>query len=228
MGSIYAKLNLQTAIPDTLKMLKLANTMKDKLRACGVILAGDFNASHTMWGDTVINEYGKQLADKLDYREFSITTAKTPTFLCENGFSVIDLMIMSTNLVNKVESCITDEEAELFSGAPLRGHVPVIMKLTGSSSNTKTVVTEKIDINSINWELWSNNLEKQIDEDEEQICSFEDPCDLWSYAEDTIQNITSKHCVIKKSTKHSKPYWTPKLTRLSQELREAREKIHKT
>ena len=39
-----------------------------------------------------------------------------------------------------------DEEAELFSGAPLRGHVPVIMKLTGSSNNTKTVVTEKIDI----------------------------------------------------------------------------------
>ena len=122
VGNIYAKLNLKTAIPEIIKMLNAAEAMIGKLKAYGLILCGDFNARHTMWGDTVCNEYGKLLVDKLDHNKFSIITSTTPTFLCENGFSFIDLMIVSKNLVTKVESCFTDEDVELFSGAPLRGH----------------------------------------------------------------------------------------------------------
>ena len=80
----------------------------------------------------------------------SIITSKTPTFLCENGSSFIDLMIISKNLVSKVETCYTDSEVELFSGAPLRGHVPLIMKLN-KAKTSKPRVTEKMN-------YWLNTL----------------------------------------------------------------------
>ena len=221
VGSIYAKLNLKTAIPEIMKMLNAAEAMIGKLKAYGLILCGDFNARHTMWGDTVCNEYGKLLVDKLDHNKFSIITSTTPTFLCENGFSFIDLMIVSKNLVTKVESCFTDEDVELFSGAPLRGHVPLIMKIR-KNNRTDTIVTEKLDLNSVDWSAWTEDLEKEIDNDSEEIANYEDPAELWRYIDRVINKITLKHCQIKKSTRHSKPYWTEELTSLCDKMREAR------
>ena len=130
VGSVYVKLNCPTAISDTVNMLVSAQNMTKKFRACGVILSGDLNARHPLWGDTVSNVYGNQLTNLLDSSKFSIIKPSTPTFLCNNGSSVIDLTIVSNNLARKVESCITDDEVELFSGAPLRGHVPVITEIS--------------------------------------------------------------------------------------------------
>ena len=158
-----------------------------------------------MWGDDVCNEYGKQLFANLDHTKFSIVTSKTPTFLCENGHSFIDLMIVSRNLMNIVESCFTDDVVELFSGAPIRGHVPLIMVLK-RTNNGRSTITEKLDVNSINWESWSEDLENQIETDRIEIESYEDPKELWDYTEQTINKITMKHGTMKKSTKHSKPY----------------------
>ena len=221
VGSIYVKLNHKTAIQEVIKMIKAAEAKIGKLKAVGLILCGDFNARHTMWGDGVCNEYGKMLFEKLEHNKFSIMTAETPTYLCENGFSFIDLMVVSKNLVTKVESCFTDDEVELFSGAPLRGHVPLIMKLQ-ANNNTNNTVTEKLDMNSINWKSWSDDLENQIAIDSVEIENYEDPTELWKYTESVINKITLKHSKTKKSTKHSKPYWTDELTSMCDKMREAR------
>ena len=221
VGNVYAKLNYKPAISEIIKMINAAEARKETLKAAGVILSGDFNARHPMWGDEVCNEYGKHLFEKLDHSKFSIITSKTPTFLCENGSSFIDLMIISKNLVSKVETCYTDSEVELFSGAPLRGHVPLIMKLN-KAKTSKPRVTEKIDINSISWAAWRGDLENQIANDSAEIRNSQDPDDLWKYTESIINKITSKHSVTKKSTTHSKPYWTDNLTSLCNKMREAR------
>ena len=60
----------------------------------------DFNARHLSWGDTVNNDYGKILAETLDQTKYSICTSASPTFLCSNGSSHIDLSIISNNLVD--------------------------------------------------------------------------------------------------------------------------------
>ena len=202
-------------------MLNAAEVMTAKLKASGVILCGDFNSRHTMWGDVLCDGYGKLLFDKLDHNKFAITTSATPTFLCEKGFSFIDLMIVSKNIANIVESCVTNDEVELFSGAPLRGHVPLIMEIAGNS-NCRTTVTKKLDVQSVNWEKWSVDLEKQIQNDRIEIENYEDPEELWEYTDKIISKITKVHGKMKKSTKHSKPYWTSKLTTLCNKMREAR------
>ena len=59
VGSVYVKLNYQKAISDTIQMLKAAQNLTKKLKACGVILSDDYNARHPMWGDAISNSYGK-------------------------------------------------------------------------------------------------------------------------------------------------------------------------
>merc|ERR1712105_21410 len=95
----------------------------------GVIVTGDYNARHFSWGDSVNNEYGKQPVDLLDHTRYSISIPKSQTFLCANGGSYIDFSIISNNIVDSVNSCKTQEGVELFSGAPTRGHLPVITEL---------------------------------------------------------------------------------------------------
>ena len=129
IGSIYVKLNYENAIDDVMKMLHEAEKLSKKYKALGVILSGDYNARHEAWGDTVHNKYGTQLVDKLDNAQFTIHTANTPTFRTENGSSVIDLIITSTRLSDRIKQCHTNEEVELYSGAPIRGHLPLLSKI---------------------------------------------------------------------------------------------------
>ena len=226
VGSIYVKLNYKQAIKETLQMLNTAEEMKDKLKASGVLLMGDFNARHTVWGDRVINEYGQELVDNLDYNLFSITTAPKPTFLCENGGSFIDLVIMSNSIVDQLKACNTDETVELFSGAPTRGHVPLLTALNGYVRR-ETIVTEKLNVDAINWTEWSGELEKQIIDNIVETSNTDDPEKLWEFMESKISEANSKHGKTKKSTRHSKPYWTAKLTTLCDKMREARKSYMK-
>ena len=228
VGSVYVKQKCQTAISETLNMLTSAQTMTRKFRACGVILSGDFNARHPLWGDERNNPYGTQLASLIDNTKFSIITPNIPTFLCEGGSSVIDLVIVSNNLASKVETCVTDDEVELYSGAPLRGHIPVITEIAVNGAvNNQATVTEKLDVNNIKWALWTEDLERQVESDEAIIESYEEPAELWKYLEKSINDVTSKHGQMKKSTKHSKPYWTQNLTLLCEKMRAARKAYNK-
>lgn len=220
IGSIYVKLKYIHAITEVMKMLNIAEKLTKKVKAAGVILIGDFNARHTSWGDTTNNEYGKQLLETLDNTRFTICTSKSPTFLCENGSSFIDLMIISNGLTSKVQPCYTDEVVELFSGAPLRGHVPLLTAISESNIKRDTHVEEKLDIESINWEEWSIEVDRNIQN--RQCINTDDPQELWENLESVITDANHKYGKMKKSTRHSKPYWTEKLSFLVNKMRDAR------
>ena len=221
VGSIYVKLSHRNAITETLQMLNSAEQKREKLKASGVLLMGDFNARHSLWGDKVINDYGKELVEKLDFNLFSISTAPKPTFLCENGGSFIDLVIMSNSIANQIKPCSTDETTELFSGAPIRGHVPLLTALN-SYVNRPTTVTEKLNVDAINWTDWSGELERQILNNIVETVNTDDPEKLWEFMESKISEANNIHGKMKKSTRHSKPYWTEKLTMLCNRMKEAR------
>ena len=222
VGSIYVKLNYQNAIKDTINLLNKASMMTRSLKACGIILSGDFNARHTVWGDSVTNEYGRLLFDQLDHHRFTIHTSRTPTFMCANGSSHIDLMIVSNNISNTLNPCATDEVVELFSGAPLRGHVPLLTTLSNQQQRSETRVQEKLNIDATNWGEWAEELETIVRNDSDTVANTEDPMVLWEYIEDKIKEVNRKHCKMKKATHHSKPYWTRDLTVLCDEMRRTR------
>ena len=222
IGNVYVKLNYSSAIKEVLKMLKAAQQKQTQLRAAGVIMTGDFNARHLSWGDSINNEYGRILSESLDNTLFSICTSKSPTFLCANGSSHIDLSIISNNLVESVIACYTDDEVELFSGAPARGHVPLIMELNIGQINDTTESKEKLDISKMHWEDWEQEIEHKINEDSSSLESEENPYTLWNKLNNIITEATNNHGETKKCCHHSKPYWTDSLTRSSKKLRAAR------
>ena len=223
VGSIYVNDRYAHAMEDALRMLNAAEQMKIKLKAAGIILMGDFNARHTLWGDKLIDAHGKELAENLNYNTFSISTAPNPTFLCDGGGSCIDLVISSNNIVDRLKKCYTDDTVELFSGAPSRGHVPVITALIGVHVTTHTVA-EKLDVDGINWEEWSNELENQVRENLEEICKNEDPGILWEFMENAIGDSNRIHGKMKRYSNHSRPYWTPELTVLCNTMKETRKR----
>lgn len=222
IGSVYVKLNYKQAISEVIKMLNKAHQMKEKMKACGVLLIGDFNARHKLWGDEVNNEYGKQLVDLLDNNLFSIIKSETPTFLCDKGSSHIDFMIVSNNISGKLQGCHTDELAELYSGAPLRGHVPLIATLQEDRDRKTTTVEEKMDIKSVNWQEWSRELEEVISTSDVDTDNIGDPTEIWDFMERKIGEVNRKCCKMKKTTRHSKPYWNNDLTQLCNKMRAAR------
>ena len=227
VGNIYVKLNHKPAIQEVMKMLQAAKVKQVELKASGIILTGDFNARHQSWGDSINNYYGKNLTESLDHTEFSICTSNSPTFICANGSSHIDLSIISNNLADSVHSCRTDEEVELFSGAPTRGHVPLITELVIRRGTPSTPVKEKLDITSMQWEDWTLSIESNIETDMENLNSIENPYTLWNQLNHIITKATDLYGKTKNSCQHSKPYWTDSLSNLSKNLRSARKKYIK-
>ena len=161
MGSVYVKDGYHKAINDVIQMLQKAYSLKEKMKAVGIILSGDFNARHVAWGDRLNDAYGKQLFEKLDTNKFAISCSPTPTFLSSNGSSYIDLTIMTNNLVEKVVFCETDPIVELHAGAPFRGHVPLLTNFSSDGCVTDEKVIEKINLDKISWKNWSEDLEKK-------------------------------------------------------------------
>ena len=226
VGNIYVKLGDVTGITNMISMLEKAQLMSAKLKSKGVILTGDMNSRHQFWGDSTANEYGKKLLDKLDQSKFTIMTTETPSFLCTNGSSYIDLVIVSNNLVSKIDGLVTDTEVELFSGAPFRGHVPVITTIN-SIEHLRMPLIEQTSIKDMNWAEWSCNIENTIESKQEELSSIEDPRLLMEFVDKIINGATEKYGTKKIISCHTKPYWTKKLSDLSKKLRNARKNYNK-
>ena len=221
LGNIYVKLGDVSGITDMISMLKKAQQVSAKLKSRGVILTGDMNARHQFWGDSTDNEYGRKLLEKVDQSQFTIMTAQIPSFLCTNGSSYIDLVIVSNSLVNSIRTIETDTEVELFSGAPFRGHVPVLVSLC-SNNFQRTPPVKRICIKDMNWQDWSQEVETLVEGRNRQIVQANDsgdPYELLQIIDNIIKSSTDKHGTKKTISNHSKPYWTKELSVLSQKLR---------
>ena len=227
LGSVYMKLGYPNAIEEVIEMLNKAYISMKKLKAAGIILTGDFNARHVSWGDSTNNLYGNKLIEKLDTSKFSVITSSTPTFLAANGSSFIDLTIMTNELVEKVETCKTDINIELYSGAPFRGHVPLITSFSSNGCITNRDAISKINLDNVCWEKWTEDLDKLITNNEDYLVNLSDPIELGEFIDKSIQTVTNQHCETKTISPHSKPYWTPELEVLCQEMRKTRKDYFK-
>ena len=227
VGNVYINHHYDNAIVDVIKMLDQANSSCRKMKALGVILCGDFNARHTFWNDSTCNKNGRTLLENLQLEHFSIINPENPTFLCKDGSSFIDLFIISNNLAEKIESCTTNEEVELNSGAPLRGHLPVIMEVSSEKVTSKGNIKHKLDVDSIDWKKWSSDLNNTLLSNFNSVMTQEDPQELWNILEKAINHASVSNAKMKKVCSHSKPFWTPKLTQLCNEMRAARKAYQK-
>ena len=223
IGTAYVKPDKPQLIRAMICMVNnVCNIEAKKHKALGVILMGDFNARHYAWEDKRINNNGKELMGQLDPVSLTIHAPSSPSYLCINGDSIIDLVITSNNIADNMSRCKTDETAVLFSGAPMRGHVPIHMKLKIRGASNKTVVKEQINLDKIDWEKWKADLEDAIDSSNNQgLLMIDNPGDYWKTLIENINTVTTQNTQTKKTCCHSKPYWTKELSRLAKCYRNA-------
>ena len=104
------------------KMIMVAEEFVETHQLDGMILMGDLNARHETWGDSVTNRNGRLLIEQLS-DDFLILNNGQPTYICTNGHSVIDLLILYGNVADASWNLYTDAVVELFTEAPHRGHI---------------------------------------------------------------------------------------------------------
>ena len=134
-----------------------------------------------------------------------------------NGSSVIDLCIVSGRIATQVGFELpTDPNVELFTGAPQRGHIPLIVKCnlsrTTEEGNTKPWL-QKAD-----WEAWQNVLEKPSHASLESV-QCPSATDQWGSVLVDITEATRLPIPYKRSSSHSKSFWSENLSQKSAELR---------
>ena len=171
----------------------------------GVMFLGDCNARHCLWGDSICNPNGYLLLESLS-AEDNILNNGEKTFLSSNGSSIIDLCIVSGRIATQLGfELTTDPNVELFTGAPQRGHIPLIVKCnlsrTTEEGNTKPWL-QKAD-----WEAWQNVLEKSSHASLEAV-QCPSATDQWGSVLVDITEATRLAIPYKRSSRHSKPFWS--------------------
>ena len=132
------------------------------------------------------------------------------TFLSSNGSSVIDLCIVSGRIATQVGFELTnDPNVELFSGAPQRGHILLIVKCNLSRTTEEGYTKpwwQKAD-----WEAWQNVLEKSSHASLEAV-QCPSATDQWGSVLVDITEATRLAIPYKRSSRHSKPFWSQDLS----------------
>ena len=177
---------------------------------------GTCNARHCLWGDSICNPNGYLLLESL-CAEDNIPNNGEATFLSTNGSSVIDLCIVSGRIGTQVGfELTTDPNIELFTGAPQRGHIPLIVKC--NLSRTKEEENTKPWLQKADWEAWQNVLEESSHASIETV-QCPNAIDQWGSVLSDITEATRLAIPNKRSSRHSKPFWSEDLSQKSAELR---------
>ena len=132
LGSMYSPPSIRS-LKSVLQMINKAWCYCKDNNIDGMLCMGDFNARSPSWGDHSQNLKGRELLHFIqDHNDLFLHSPGTQTFVSKNpsGYSVIDLAISAGTIANKLYNSHVNEAIELFTGAPARGHFPVIHSLT--------------------------------------------------------------------------------------------------
>ena len=233
IGTAYIHPEDNEGLENYLKTCKNALDLSNKYHCKGVISLGDFNCRHSLWKDHKINTAGSRLVDFLTDSEFSIISPCMPTFECIGGGTcIIDNIIVTDNLVESAEMNYVDyDHQELATGAPSRGHYPIIsmFKVDLYGKSPEHLVKKVYDLKSADWNMWSLILDEEIQKTEQELLEQDSVTaqSIYNMLETSIRRAEETVMKTKILCKHSKPYWTRELSVLSSRIRLARKTFRK-
>ena len=219
--SVYCPPNNVQKFRETLKLLKQVDKQRDFYRCSATIIMGDLNARHFNWNDKICNLAGKELVDFCALHDLSVAnTLCENTFICKEGGSVINILIISSAFINLLNGQSTDEDVELFSGAPMRGHVPVWTELAIQTNPAKMFT--KLCWDKTDWPKYRQVLDQESINIIPRAQLESDPKLIWDIVLRMLIKVRNELVPKKIISTHSKPYWNSQLSELSKTLRTAR------
>ena len=215
LGNFYTNPNsASNHLQATTENIKCALDYAEKYKIKQVIVLGDFNSRHNKWGDSVTNTLGTVLDEFISEQGLLGLSPNTFTFKRLNGGSVIDLAFVSKSY----HSSSVEETAELFSGAPFRGHFPVIHQFNNLKPITQKCDLLYKDLKNTIWNDWRTELTQRLFKLEVSLESHDNASSLWNSLKQIITEVNDHVIPTKRISTHSKPFWTNELTKLSQGL----------
>ena len=212
VGSIYISPSASNeAFEHLLKHLKSAASFKEVNKFSSLLVYGDFNARSLEWGDHHTNAWGRQLCDFLDKESLTLCSPFDLTFSCYEGGSVIDLLLADGPIVRDIGQHWVEKDCELFTGAPARGHYPVLHSLSIAAPH-QGVKLKCHDWNKADWENWNCEVEAKLWGLELVPGLMQDGHKLWEEYLNIVQEANNKYVPLKTVSIHSKPFWTEKLS----------------
>ena len=93
---------------------------------------------------------------------------------------------------------------ELFTGAPRRGHIPVLC--TTDMQLPKRIFQEKYDLSAVDWDDWKTKLEAKA------VMALphmgpQNAKEAWETTKRTLKDVQCDTMRTKQSCIHSKPFW---------------------
>ena len=224
--SVYIQPNNTTQLKTFLNQIDKALTEMNNLGCEEFCIIGDLNARHQSWFDHSNNRAGNLLFNHITSNDLFVTNLHhISTFLCLEGSSVIDLFISTKPLANTINNQFVDDTTELFTGAPIRGHLPVITEIFLDNPIISNRGQTMFDWKSVNWDSYCSAVDTTIGTELINLLLYNNPTQLWSWLNGTLNQLNKVHVPVKKVSRHSKPYWNDNLSLLSQEVREARKRF---
>ena len=189
-----------------------------------MLVYGDFNARHLEWGDHKTNQRGQQLLSYAEKENITICSPYDFTFVCDTGGSVIDLVLAEGSIVNKLGQQWIEKDTELFSGAPRRGHYPILQRMDiQANAMNSSIPIKREDWKNGNWKDWIEEVEASCWA--HQLQQETDGQHMWKSFLNIIKTANQRHIPMKIISVHSKPYWNSELSDLSKQISDARDKF---
>ena len=208
-----------------LENITAAENFRVKHNLDSMVALGDFNSRSMQWGDTKTNARGNILQGFIEDSEITLFTPGDRTFVCSgDGGSVIDLMLMSGQIIQHVSNYWVERRMDLGTGAPVRGHFPVIASLSLKQQSKQR--KHYLDFRKTDWTLWKDQCEQYLIGKLSSGVSVENGKEILAAVEESIK--FANHVIPKKIVSpHSKPFWNQKLTDLAHEVQELGMKVHR-
>lgn len=164
----------------------------NKQQGASIILAGDFNARSSIWGDRITNVRGKILANWIEYLDLRLVNRGTkPTYSAPQGDSIIDLIWVTSGILKNISDWHVDADFETLSDHR------VIKFMLNNGKNSGVIKKKnpfiKWSMKKFNQELFVSSLEWS--------CEIE--MDIKNYSAEQIQKVINK--ALKKSMDISAP-----------------------
>lgn len=212
-GSSYRLTSFYLAYDDPVPPQLLEKLVSESETSnCRLILGGDANAHHTIWGSSNINVRGELLFNYiLNTKMLLCNRGNEPTFIIRNRQEVLDITLVSDSLIDKV----------------------VIWRVLNEHSFSdhryiECIIEEEIPRPNLNrnfrktdWQVYEHELKKRLPS--YPFCNPDNVKDLDNIVESFTNSCNlslKKACpLIKHRGKSKPPWWSPELNQLRKECR---------
>lgn len=203
--SIYLAGDSMEEIPgDTIRAI----TNHAMIHKLPLIVGGDVNAHHTVWGSSDTNHRGEKLLEFIASTDLEILNKGiSPTFVTRNRSEVLDITVASQNIINIIKNWHVSNEDTLSDHREINFTIDIETVNINKFRNPRNT----------DWEVFKRVLSRNITKDQRNLVDLTDSEKFDKAVEGFNKAMNTafiKACPESKGNHSGNSWWNPKLQKL--------------